>query len=98
MLIFIRDLNDWNLNGFRNLIGFEFEDSLNTGEVFTFYSGLVRLVQLNSSIVHLDGTVTSIDTVDSDSANVLVGWVLQRSLLLEDKITWLVIVNDGDLG
>lgn len=44
MLIFIRDLNDWNLNGFRNLIGFEFEDSLNTGEVFTFYSGLVRLV------------------------------------------------------
>jgi hypothetical protein len=98
MLIFIRDLNDWNLNGFRNLIGFEFEDSLNTSEVFTFYSGLVRLVQLNSSIVHLDGTVTSIDTVDSDSANVLVGWVLQRSLLLEDKITWLVIVNDGDLG
>lgn len=98
MLIFIRDLNDWNLNGFRNLIGFKFEDSLNTGEVFTFYSGLVRLVQLNSSIVHLDGTVTSIDTVDSDSANVLVGWVLQRSLLLEDKITWLVIVDDGDLG
>jgi len=98
LLIFIRDLNDWNLNGFRNLIGFKFEDSLNTGEVFTFYSGLVRLVQLNSSIVHLDGTVTSIDTVDSDSANVLVGWVLQRSLLLEDKITWLVIVDDGDLG
>ena len=98
MLIFIRDLNDWNLNGFRNLIGFKFEDSLNTGEVFTFYGGLVRLVQLNSSIVDLDGTVTSIDTVDSDSANVLVGWVLQRSLLLEDKITWLVIVNDGDLA
>ena len=74
------------------------EDALTRLVVDSSGGSLRRVIHLNGLVLHADGAISSLNTVNNNSAIALVSGVTDRFLFLEDEYTWLVIIQDGNTG